>query len=126
MRTGRPNRLEELEDGVRQANMLADIGFSQVYLYVVVVADTRKETMGQDVWAGLTSELRELIYRRVSALVLFKRIGIFRHDFIQTKDYEPFEVGSRQHHLLKPATALEQKHDLSHWVAAAMALREKS
>jgi hypothetical protein len=36
-RSGRPNKLHEFEEGVRQANLLARVGFSQVYLFVLVV-----------------------------------------------------------------------------------------
>jgi len=38
--SGQPNKLNEFEKGIRQANTLADIGFSQVYYFVFVVVDS--------------------------------------------------------------------------------------
>jgi len=39
--SGRPNKLQEYEKAVRQANRLSKIGFWQVYLFVLVVVDSR-------------------------------------------------------------------------------------
>ena len=46
VRTGRPNKLEAFKKGVQQANHLARLGFSQVYLWVFVVIDTREQNGG--------------------------------------------------------------------------------
>jgi hypothetical protein len=40
--TGEPNKLHELETAVFQAEKLVSIGFSQVYLYVLVAVDSRE------------------------------------------------------------------------------------
>jgi hypothetical protein len=37
---GIPNKLQEYEKAVQQANRLARVGFAQVYLYVFVVVDS--------------------------------------------------------------------------------------
>ncbi len=45
--TGRPNKLPELSKAVDQANVLAAVGFSMVWITVLVVADLREFTGGQ-------------------------------------------------------------------------------
>src|SRR5258708_27665288 len=40
LRDGKPNKLGELEEGIRQGNLLARMGFAQVYFYVFVAVDS--------------------------------------------------------------------------------------
>src|SRR5262249_52221908 len=57
--TGLPGKLRGLERGVRQANALARIGFSRVFLMVVMVTDAREQAGG--FWCGSTPELIKLV-----------------------------------------------------------------
>ena len=117
LRSGEPNRLRELNGGVRQANLHAKIGFSQVYLYVFVVVDSRSETLKQDAWAGSSPGLRERISNAVSVTGLHDRVGLFHHQFIQWEDYAPLGVGGYFGHLIRPAQPETQPPELTQWVA---------
>ena len=57
MRTGKPNKLPDLKKGVEQANRLAEIGFSQVYLYIFIVVDSREKNAGQYSFSGASTEI---------------------------------------------------------------------
>jgi hypothetical protein len=44
--SGTPNKLEALDELKRQANLLADLGFAQVFSFAMVVVDSRKHNNG--------------------------------------------------------------------------------
>ena len=75
---GRPNKLHEFEKAAQQANLLARIGFWQVYLYVIVVVDAREQNAGKNAYAGLSSELRSLVSSVISTRGLDHRVGLGR------------------------------------------------
>lgn len=122
-RGGRPNKLRELKKAVEQANRLAKIGFSQVYLYVLVGVDTREQNRGKFSFEGASLELKRLIDREVSTSTcdLIKRIGLYKCEFVQPMDFDPLMIGSHHMHLIRSAGIVTQSDELTRWVAQKMA-----
>ena len=114
---GQPNKLHEFEVGVRQANMLADIGFCQVYLYVLVVVDSREQNAGRRTYDGLTPDLRRIISDTISTGSLAPRVGLFECEFVQPMDHAPLGVGSYSGRLHRLAQPVAQAPALTNWVA---------
>lgn len=112
-----PNKLHEFEVGVRQANMLADIGFCQVYLYVLVVVDSREQNAGRRTYDGLTPDLRRIVSDTISTESLAPRVGLFECEFVQPMDHAPLGVGSYSGHLHRLAQSVAQAPALTNWVA---------
>jgi hypothetical protein len=117
--TGQPNKLTELKKDIRQANLLAKIGFSQVYFYIFVVVDTRQLNLGKDnSYAGLSVELKsklELVLSFVPA-ELHPRVGLYRTKYGQTKDSAPLGEGTFYGHLVRRAQVVSQPPELTKWV----------
>ncbi len=117
IRTGRPNKLYELKKGVRQANVLARIGFLQVYLYVFVVVDGREQNAGRISYDGLSPELRSLIGQVISPSGLDQRAGLIHYEFVQPMDDEPLGIGTYGGHLVRLAESMAQPPEVTTWVA---------
>jgi hypothetical protein len=114
---GRPNKLQEFDKAVEQANRLAQVGFSQVYLYVIVVVDAREQNAGQVTYQGLSSELKSLVASVLTPEKLNPRIGFCDLEFTQPMDYAPLSVGTHGVHLRRLGTAAPQRDELTKWVA---------
>lgn len=121
LRSEQPNKLHEYTRGVRQANRLARVGFSQVYLYVFVVVDSREQNAGHISYAGPPSQLRRKIEDTLSVSDLDPRIGLLHYEFVQPMDNAPFEVGTASGHLLRLAQPVAQPAALTAWVAQRIA-----
>lgn len=115
--TGSPNKLQELEKGFEQANLLARVGFAQVYLYVLVVVDSRLHNAGRVTYDGLTSEIRALIDAAISPNNLDPRIGLVVFEFVQPMDHPPLTVGAGGTELYRLATVTPQPAELTRWIA---------
>ncbi|MGA7960180.1 MAG: hypothetical protein WCA33_00660, partial [Candidatus Acidiferrales bacterium] len=63
--TGQPNKLSGLKKGVEQSNLLADLGFHQVYCYVFIVVDSRELNVSKFAFAGSTKEIKSLLEREI-------------------------------------------------------------
>jgi hypothetical protein len=113
---GRPNKLHEFKKAAQQANLLARMGFWQVYLYIVVVVDAREQNAGKITYAGLSSKLRSLVYSTVSTGPLDERVGLGILDFTQPMDNEPFVVGTHGLDLRRKSKPLAQNEQLTNWV----------
>lgn len=123
LRSRRPNKLHELKKGVRQANLLAGIGFSQVYLFVLVVVDSREENAGKISYGGADSQLRSLIGQAISVSGLNPRVGLVHYEFVQPMDHASLGVGALGAygaHLVRSAQAVPQAAELTRWVARVM------
>ena len=113
---GRPNKLHEYEKAAQQANLLARMGFWQVYLYVVVVVDAREQNAGKNTFAGLSTELKSLVYTTVSTAPLDARVGLAIMEFTQTADAVPFTVGTHGLDLRRKSTPAIQRSELTEWI----------
>lgn len=116
IRNGTPTKLREYSKVVQQANLLARMGFWQVYAYVVVVADTREQNARRNTYDGLSPKLKSIVYSAVSTQHLNERVGLVILDFTQPMDYSPFTVGTHGLHLIRLATATTQHEELTRWV----------
>ena len=124
LRTGQPNKLHEYKKGIKQANALMRIGFSQVYLYVLVVVDSREQNVGRISYAGPSPEIRNAIESTISVSGLDPRIGLLRYEFIQPMDNAPpFMGGSAHGHLVRLAQSVAQPAALTCWVEQLMVPR---
>ncbi len=94
VRNRTPGKLREYRKLVRQANLLAQMGFWQVYAYVIVVVDARQQNAGSNTYAGLSSELKSIVASAISTESLDARVGLATLDFTQTMDHKPFTVGT--------------------------------
>ena len=113
---GRPNKLHEFDKAAQQANLLARMGFWQVYLYIIVMVDAREQNAGKITYAGLSSKLRSLVYSTVSTGPLDQRVGLGILDFTQPMDYEPFVVGTHGLDLRRKSEPMTQSAELTEWV----------
>ena len=112
----RPNKLPEFQKGVRQANLLAQIGFCQVYLWVLVVVDSRRRNVGTVSYAGMNSELRAEVAGAVSTRGLDARVGVVALELVQPMDKHPLTVGSGSLHLVRLAESTVQPEAVTAWV----------
>ena len=117
---GQPNKLQEYRKGVAQANRLHALGFFQVYLYVLVVVDSRARNYDRIAFDGLTSEQRSLIEATVSLEHLQPGVGLAECTFVQPMDHPPLTVGTSGLHLRRAATPREQLRGLTDWLVSVM------
>ena len=122
---GQPNKLQQVAKGVRQANLLAEMGFWQVYLYILVVVDSREKNAGRVSYEGPPPALREIITRGISIYKkdLNPRVGLVCCEFVQPMDREPLRVGTGSISLERMAKRLTQSDELTKWVKEAIATR---
>ena len=120
VRTGKPNGLGEFKKGIKQANRNAVLGFSQVYLWVFVLVDTRERNGGRFSYEGLGSKLRSHINQVVSTAGLDPRVGLMQFEWVQPMDRPPLALGTYGGHLHRLAEPADQPSDLTHWLAELM------
>ncbi len=122
IRDGSANKLHEFKKGVRQANSLEEIGFHQVYLYVLVAVDSRNVNAGEISYDdGISSELRHHIDQLISPHELHDQIGLMHQEFVQPMDSEPLGVGTYGGHLVRLATGRARHYEVTKWVANVVA-----
>jgi len=115
---GNPNGLRGLAEGVRQANLLATVGFAQVYLYVLVLVDSRRHNAdeGRGPYGGLTPRLHARIYGDLSPPGLAQGVGFVTLELVQSSD-ELSLVGLGDLRCRDSlATARRQPDTLTRWV----------
>jgi len=121
--TGKPNKLQEFEKGAQQANMLADMGFWQVYLFAFVVVDSRAQNAGRISFSGPTPELRAVIDQKISIQPLSGRVGLMTYELVQPMDDAPLRTGTGSISIKRRAEAIRQREALTAWIASVMAAR---
>jgi hypothetical protein len=117
VRTGRPNGFGEFKKGVRQANALAKLGYSQVYFWVFVLADTREQNAGRFTYEGLDADLSSKISQAISPQYLDPRVGLMTLEWVQPIDRPPLDLGTYGGHLNRLAVPGAQPTDLTAWLA---------
>ncbi len=117
LRNQSPNGLQGFEKGVRQANVLAEIGFSLVFFYVFVLVDSRQGNAGRISYEGLTPQVKTLIEQALSPADLNERVGLMSCELVQPMDVEPLIVPSSTTNLLRRAVPAAQPADVTAWVA---------
>jgi hypothetical protein len=124
LRNGTPGKLQEFKKLTQQANLLAQMGFWQVYACAIVVVDAREQNAeeqktGKLTFAGLSSEMRSKVETAVSSATQFfdARVGFGVMDFTQTMDSAPFTHGTHGLHVRRFSKPAEQSEELTKWVA---------
>jgi hypothetical protein len=124
LRSRRPNRLREFTTkAVRQANRLARIGFSQTYLWPLVVVDSREQNAGRNTYDGMPASMHSAVMDALTVNGLDPRVGLIHYNFVQPMDYSPLTVGAGGTHLVKLAEEVAQSADVTTWVAHLAASR---
>jgi hypothetical protein len=113
---GRPNKLHEYRKAVDQANRLQALGSCQVYLYVLVVVDSRTKNRGRISYDGLSSEQRSVVEATVSLEQLHAHVGLVVCTLVQPMDYPPLTIGGFSGNLKRPATPGSQPREVTDWV----------
>ena len=121
--SGRPNKLDALEKLEHQANLLADLGFAQVYAFVFVVVDSRMQNNGEYRFDGLTPQLRDLIAESLHLSGLAGRVGIVHCEFVQPIDHPPLTTGTSSVGLVRMPQVVSQPEPITDWVAGKIASR---
>jgi hypothetical protein len=114
--TGKPNKLRKYRKAVRQANLTAALGISQVYLNVLVLVDARDLYRKEGFHFHLSSKLRSIIDSTISTAGLADRIGLYEMFSTQTTDGPPFASGLSRGHLRRQARQVEQPSLVTEWV----------
>jgi len=117
VQNGRPGKLQEYKKLAKQANLLAQAGFWQVYAYVVIVADTREQNSGRVTYEGISTKLKSAVNSAISLELLEDRVGLVILDFTQPMDHKPFTVGTHGLTVRRLSTPGAQSKELTKWVA---------
>ena len=112
-----PKKLQELKKAYKQANRDAKVGFSQAYLYVFVVVDSREQNAGKKLsYEGLSNDHKALVRRALSLAGLDERVGLFQIELAQTMDFSPLDPGTFGGELHRKALPSIQTPELTEWV----------
>jgi hypothetical protein len=117
-----PSKLEELKLAARQANLLADIGFWKVFLYIITAVDAREQDLLVD--RSLYNDVKSKVGLAISNSIgeLNKRIGVFDVEFVQSTDNLPTTIDIFGGYLRRQATASSQSGQLTEWVKQLFSL----
>lgn len=103
-----------------QANRLHDLGFHQVYLYVLVVADSREKNQGRVSYEGLSAEQVAVVEATTSLEHLHPDVGLVVCTFVQPMDHPPLTLGAAGGYLKRPATPRLQPRNLTDWLVRTL------
>jgi hypothetical protein len=108
-----------LKEGARQTNLLSDLGFHQVYLYVFIVVDSRELNGGKFAFEGSTTKIRSLMEREIGVLTTTLRAeaGLYVCEFTQSMDDVPLTTGGFGGKLARIAQQKSQNPELTAWVS---------
>lgn len=115
-RTEAPNKLREIAKGARQANLLAQLGFSQVYYFVFVVVDSRIRNEGRISYEGLTPGLTAKLDAAITVQGLDPGVGLVHFEFVQPMDDEPLGAGTYGGKLKRLAAPATLPTHVTEWV----------
>jgi hypothetical protein len=121
---GKSNKLDALEELKRQTNLLVDLGFAQVFCFVIVVVDSRIQSGGLYRFDGLTPELRRTIEGSLSTEGLAKRIGLVHYQIVQPMDDVPLNMGTFSAKSLRMPEVAAQPQLITTWVAQVVEQRD--
>ena len=121
--TEMPNGLKAVRELHRQASVLVELGFWQVFSYVFVVVDSRERNQGAYAFDGLSKELRELIGNAISPSGLDERAGFIEFEITQPIDDVPLGVGTFFGRIHRMPTVQAQPLHITDWVCCVTAKR---
>jgi hypothetical protein len=117
--SGEPNQINKLPKLRQQANLLAEVGFSQTYCYVFVVIDSRQNNDGEFRYDGLNAILRERLESLDLLSGLDERAGVMRFELVQPIDERPLGAGSFAGRCVRIAKQQVQPQAVTEWVLKA-------
>ena len=117
--TGKPNLLGKLPKLRQQANLLAEVGFSQTYCYVFVVVDSRVNNKGEFHYDGLDQNLTERLESIDLLPGLDERVGVMRFEMVQPVDDRPLGAGTFAGRCVRIAKEQAQTPEVTEWVLKA-------
>jgi hypothetical protein len=118
-----PGKLKGIQEGVQQANILADLGFWKVYLYIFALIDARElNLLGDDL--PRFNDIKYKIDLAIGSSIqnLQSRVGVFAVDLVQTTDTPPTTFDQAGGHLLRKAGGVSQSYELTKWVSEQLLL----
>lgn len=122
--TKMPGKLSELSKLQQQSNLLASLGFWQVYSFVLVTVDSRVNNGNQLSYAGLTASLTARIESAISLDGLSSRVGLVHFEIVQPIDHYPLGAGTFSGRLKRLAQPLAQPPAVTEWVCKAVRAAE--
>lgn len=109
----RANKLNQLAKAVRQTNGLLRMGFSRVFLLVVVQVDARQQPMGNWLCKGLSGPQSKLVERSIPLQRLNSSAGVMVVELTQPADKEIYLAGGIGFTFSRPATLCPQSRYLT-------------
>ena len=118
LRAKAPGKLRDLKEAVRQANLLAEIGFWKVYLYIFALIDARALNLLSEDRLHF-NEIKHKISLAIGNSItdLNSSVGVFAVELVQTTDSRPTTFDQAGGHLLRQATAVPQSYELTKWIS---------
>jgi hypothetical protein len=123
-KNGSPNKLAAIRELNRQSTLVADLGFHQVYSYVVVVIDSRENNSGEYTFKGLTNELRWIIEPAMTFHDLHPHAGFVQFELCQPVDDTPLNTGTFTCQVRRLSTARMQAQRVTSFVRAIIGSRD--
>jgi hypothetical protein len=115
---GKPNKLNAVSKLNRQASLLVELGFWQVFAFVFVVVDSRVRNAGRYAFEGLTPELRSKIDQGITTEELDARAGCIVYEFTQPMEDHPLGTGTFGGRIVRMPTCSSQRSAVTSWVAS--------
>lgn len=111
--TGQPNKLQELQKAAVQANVLARLGLSRVWIQVIAVTDAREVTGGRHVLVPGVFEVRDKIRESIPFHELHPAVGVHVMHLVQPVDRPVPESGQLGGDVMRHATPQLQPQRLT-------------
>ena len=117
LRAKTPGKLQDLKEAVRQTNLLVEVGFWKVYLYIFALIDARELNLLGEGRVHF-NEIKHKISFAIGNSIgnLDGRAGVFEVELVQVADNEPTTFDQAGGHLLRQATATRQSYELTNWI----------
>ena len=122
VRNGTINKLGDYEKAVRQANQLEECGFAQVWLFLLIQVDSRRQNAGRVTYDGFDAAVKSVINQKTPITNLRQRVGVMHWDFTQPMNYPALTVGAFGGRQLRGAELVEQPASLTQRIAKVFAV----
>jgi hypothetical protein len=113
---GKPNKLREISKLNRQASLLVQLGFWQVFAFVFIVVDSRIRNAGQYRFDGLTTALRAIVDQGITTAGLDARAGCIVYEITQPMEDHPLGTGTFFGRIVRMRTCSPQNSNVTSWV----------
>jgi hypothetical protein len=111
---GRAQRL--FDEGVLQTSADERLGFSQVYLWMFVLVDSREQNEGRYTYEGASVDVMSRATGPISPSRLPGRVGLMTLEWAQPMDRPPLELATSGGHLSRLAQRSTQPPELTEWL----------